>query len=526
MSRGHDYDAVIVGGGLGGLSAAARLARAGLRVLLVEAHDQPGGYASTFERGGFTFEVSLHLIDAVGPGQPNRPMLDDLGLGDRVTFLEPSCLRREIWPAHDLRLPRGMAHYVDLFAAHFPKDKAGLAALADLARRVHDEFHAREAEADTWGWRSEPLAGPQGAWADPSLGFDSSSLLSPLGPLGRRTAGAVVDDHVHDRRLRASLELFAHGWLGLPLDELAAIPFLIPWYSYQEFGGSYPVGGSAALSRALCDVVREHGGEVRLSCAARRILVSRRRARGVELADGSVVTTRAVVSNASPQHTFGSLIERDAMDPRYLARIERMRPSVSCLKVWLGLAGALAGPSDYDLYLCPSVDPLPGNREDPSMSNLSVVVPGNLHAGLVPDGRAVISITMLIEPAAYAAAEAAQPGWKARAAATLVRRVEEQLFPGLRERMQVMEIAAPPTFMRFTGNPGGSIYGWSARVDQSGARRLGPVTPIDGLTLAGAWTTPGGGFSSVMRSGWRAAGRILGAARGRGPGASSAMGAP
>jgi all-trans-retinol 13,14-reductase len=495
MDTREARDVVVIGAGLGGLSAAAYLASRGVSVLVVERHEQPGGYATMFQREPFSFEVSLHLMDAVGQGQPSRKLLDDLGVGDELVFRKPEALRREIWPELDVRVPHGVDAYLRLLGAHFPADRAGLEQLAELARTAHAdaiEIGARASLPDT---------------------LDTSRFLSLLGALGRRTAADVIDQRIGDRRLRGILDLFAWGWLGLPIEELSAMQWLVPWHSYHEFGGYYPVGGSCALSRALCRVIKAHGGEVRLATPARRIKVQRRRVQGVELAGGRFCTAKAVVSNVSPQRTFGELTDPAEVDPRYLHRMKRMEPSVSCLKVWLGLKAkprwSLEGPLDYDIYLNPSYERRGAERFDPSVASLSVVVPSHLDPGLVSEGRAMVFITMLMSAEAYAEAEALEPAFRDRAANTLIQRVEAALFPGLRELIEIMEVATPSTFERFTGNPGGSIYGWSARADQCGGARMDAVTPIDGLFLAGAWTQPGGGFTSVLRSGKRTGERIL-----------------
>lgn len=497
MQEREARDVVVIGAGLGGLSAAAYLARHGLSVLVVERHPQPGGYATTFQRPPFSFEVSLHLIDAVGPEEPCRKLLQALGVSDELAFQKPDARCREIWPEHDLRVPHGMDAYLELLGGHFPAERSGLAQLAELA-------HAAQKDTDEVSERSSlPDA------------LDTSRFLSLLGALGRRTAAEVIDQRVRDRRLRGILGRFAESSLGLPIEELSAIQWLVPWYAYHEFGGYYPEGGSAALSQALCGVITEHGGEVRLAAPARRIRVQHRRVHGVELAGGRFCAAQAVVSNVSPRLTFGELTDPAEVDPRYLHRMERMEPSVSCFKVWLGLKEEprcrLPGRLDYEVHLSPSYGRTAAERFDPGAAALSVIVPFALSPAEGAEGgaRRTMALTMLMSAEAYAAAEAADPSFQARAAETLIGRVEAALFPGLRGLIEVMEVATPSTFERFTGNVGGSIYGWSARPDQCGGARMDAVTPIDGLFLAGAWTQPGGGFTSVLRSGKRTGERIL-----------------
>jgi prolycopene isomerase len=484
-------EVVVIGAGLGGLAAAAHLAARGVAVTVLEAHDRPGGYATTFERGDFTFEVGLHLLDAVGPGQPGRLVLDALGIGDLdLDLLSPAHLRREIWPDLDLRVPQGLPAYLDLLGRHFPAERDGLGRLAALAQRLHGESIALDS----------PL--PRGA-------LDTAGSLGPFSPLARATAGAVVDAHLGDRRLRAVLDLFASGWLGLPLDRLSAIQWLIPWYSYHALGGSYPRGGSPALSLALAATIARAGGSVRLSTPARRIQVRRGRVTGVELETGELLETRAVVSNVSPQQTFGALLDPALVETRYLARLARMEPSVSCFKVWLGIDSSVDESLDYDTYLAPSYEPRREGAIDARAAAISVVLPTRLSLDLAPESRAIVSMSMLVDTGAWSAAESAQPGLRTATADILIDRVETALLPGLRDRILARDLATPATFERFTRNPGGSVYGYAARVDQCGSARLDHATPIDGLHLAGAWTRPGGGFTSALRSGLRAARDVL-----------------
>jgi phytoene dehydrogenase-like protein len=489
MTRSVDFDAVVIGAGLGGLSAASTLARGGQSVLVVERHDQPGGYATAFRRGGFSFEVSLHLMDAVGPGQPNGALLDSLTTGCKapLSFRRPDVLRREIWPDCDLRIPWGMDSVLEVLAAEFPHEREGMRRLATIARMANEtsrEFDlAPSPTSDGW--------------------------LSPSSALGRRTAAEVISSEIGDRRLQAMLSSFSSGWLGLPIERIAALPFLVAWYSYHHHGGYYPDGGSAALSQAIADSVEASGGRILLGCGARRIVVRRRRVEAVELDDGRAVTTRVVVSNANPLHTFGTLVDGAELDASYLRRLQGMEPSVSAVKVWLGLEGGLPpdAPRDYDTYLNNHPAAL-ASPFDPETAHLSVVIPQNLDPGAT---QTKMSITMMMDARAYPGARA--PDFKERAGDTLVRRVDQALMPGLTARIGAMEIGVPRTFERYTGNPGGSLYGWAPRLGQLG--RLDAATPIAGLWLAGAWTPPGGGFTSVLRSGRRTGHRILEASKKR-----------
>jgi prolycopene isomerase len=479
-----ERDAVIIGAGLGGLACAARLARGGASVLVVEQQPEPGGLAGAFRRAEFTFERSLHLMDAVGVGQPHRALLDELGVTDALELCRPAVLRRELWPEHDLLVPHGTEPWLELMTRSFPREAAGLVDFVRTAERAH-AASLSSVEAAT----APAASAQQGAWG-------------AEGELARRTAAHVVDAHLGDRRVHAMLDSFSSEWLGLPLTQIGALQFLIPWYSYQAFGGAYPVGGSEALVRALVGQIESAGGEVLLGCGARKIVVEQRRVRGVELASGRWVPTRVVVSNASPQATAHDLLEPGSLEPRYARRLARLEPSVSCVKVWLGLAERRSEvePTDYDVGLRPSYD-APSDELDTDMRRVSVVRPSCLEPTLAPLGRDVVVVTMVIAPGTWPSASTMSTEVRDEVADTLVERVERALLPGLRAATVLREIATPETFERRAGQFAGSIYGSHARAGRSLGWRLPAETPLHGLWLVGASTRWGAGVTSVLRSG-------------------------
>lgn len=475
-------DVVVIGAGLGGLAAAATLAREGASVLLVERHAQPGGYASSFRRGPFEFEVSLHLMDAVGPGEPGWVLLESLGVA--LDFAEPRILRRELGPGHDLEIPRGRRELERVIAERYPDQIAAFSELLELGER------AQKASLELDG------GAPRGL----------QETLELLGPLARVSAAEVIDAKIGDPKLRDVLERFAIGWLGRSLPALRAPELLVPWYSYHALGGGYPIGGSAALANALVQVIERAGGEVALSCAARRIAVERHRAEAVELEDGRRVSCNAVVSNVCPSVTFGSLIDPAELPGAERARYQRLRPSLSCFKVWIGTHRPIESPA-YEVDLTATV-PGPRDRLDPRTGRLSVVVPSALGRGFSePEGR-VLSVSTLVRPEQMEGA-----GTREELGEAVIVRLERELFPGLSTNIAAMEIATPQTFEKFTGNPLGAIYGGSIRGGALDGWRPPARTPIDRLFLTGAWTQPGAGFTTVLRSGRRAAREVMHARR-------------
>ena len=122
------YDVVVVGAGIGGLTAAALLANKGLQVLLVDKNERAGGYAQSMERGGFTFDLAVHLISGCNEGGTVRSVLDDLDVLDEVEFMKPAIFYRCIFPDFRIDVSIGLKQFAEVHAREFPQEGQVLSA--------------------------------------------------------------------------------------------------------------------------------------------------------------------------------------------------------------------------------------------------------------------------------------------------------------------------------------------------------------------------------------------------------------
>jgi len=120
------YDVIIIGAGLGGLTAGAKLAKEGKSVLLLEQHDRPGGCATTFKRKDFTMEVGLHEMDGLHPGDMKNRIFADLGISERVEFLPVPEFYRFNNERNDLVIPHDPEEAKAILKSHFPDQEKGI----------------------------------------------------------------------------------------------------------------------------------------------------------------------------------------------------------------------------------------------------------------------------------------------------------------------------------------------------------------------------------------------------------------
>jgi len=491
------YDTIVIGAGLGGLSAAAAFARKGYHTLTIEQHDKPGGFATTFRRGPFTFDVSLHST-TVGERNGLRNLIGPFPEIEDVEFVPHPSLFRTIFPDFDLRVPqRDPGAFARLLAERFPQEKAGIDALFADMRGLGEEVN-----------RLSQLRG------QPNM----QTFVKDYPLLARHsmhTWGQMVDARLQDAKLKAMVS-FLWGYYGLPPSKLSAFYYAIPTAGYLGGGGYYPKGRSQAISDALVRFIEARNGKLLLKTKVERILVENGAAVGVRCADGAEYRARAVISNASAETTFSQMLEPSDATRAYQERMAKFSRSLSAFQVFLGLKQDLVGKlgiKDSEIGIVPGYDDEAGYAAmlsaDVEHGGCGVMLYDNVYTGYSPKGKNTINILALqgyehwrkFEADYRAGRKTAYRAEKERMARVLIERVEKTLLPGLSKAIEVKEVGTPLTHWRYTSHPEGAIYGWNQTVGNSGNRRVSHATTVKGLYLSGAWSQPGHGYGAVLASG-------------------------
>lgn len=503
-SRG-ELPVVVIGGGLGGLSAAASLARRGFPVTLVEQHIKPGGYATTFQRGPFDFDVSLHQTSSAQGGL--RATLEATGVLGKVETVETPELVRIITPDHDLIWPqRDPDAVVDQLVRLFPDEEEGVRDFFDLIDGILEEG-LKEFDPESWlGRIAFPLTHRK-MWG-----------------VRNKTLADVLDEHVQDEKLRAILSSF-WPYYGLPPSSLSGFYYCIATAGFLRFGGHYIRNRSQDLSNVLMEAIESAGGRVMLGTKASFITVENGAVSGVTLSDGTHIPAMAVISNASVPATMEMLGAGAAQtnDQReYLEKLESYRPALSSFVVWLGLNQEIRGTVDgYEIFVLSGYDPEKAYETwlacDPVDADFGVTIYDNAFEGYSQPGTSTVAVLMLsgyepwrqYEADYFAGRKEAYNAEKERIARVLIQSAEERVIPGLSSMIEVIEIGTPLTNRRYTGNPQGAIYGYEQSLANAFMTRLPNTTPFQGLYLASAWTNPGGGYQPCLQAGTIAAQGVM-----------------
>jgi len=490
--------AVVIGAGLGGLSAAAYLAKNGFRVDLFERHNTPGGYATSFVRNGYEFEASLHELSGIGPVHNRGPchrLLAGCDVAHRVEFLPVNNFYTSLFPRFKATVPLGWEAAEEAYCKQFPKERKGIRRLMTFMHSAFDEMKI--------------LMRKMGPLDIVTLPVRASHVIRSAG----LTTSQAIDREISDPGLKA---FFCNVWgyYGLPPSLLSFSLFLSGNASYFEYGPYHVKGTSQALSNAFVAAIEDNGGTVHLRNGIRKITVSGNRVSGVTTDGGDSCPADYIVSNANPIHCCYELIGRENVPPGYLKSLARGHIGISTFNVYMGLdcPAENLGLTEHELFINDDYDLDEHYRTMFRIEKQKYWVLTNYNASdpeFSPPGTSVVVITALQDYGSWSRVPPERYADTKNRMAEVMIDAADKVAPGLKDHIAVLEIATPITNMRYSNNPGGSIIGFDFDVTASPIFRLGNRGPLGGLYFANAWVRIGGGYEPCITSGYLASIEVM-----------------
>ncbi len=502
----QSYDAVVIGSGIGGLTAGAYMANYGIKVLVCEQSLRPGGYFNSFKRKGYTFDGGIQGCEDSGL---LRPMLRQLGLLGRIEL----CRSRLAFVTPDIFCPleklTDLELLFDQLKQVFPHESLGIERFKQESVEMCQVMEALTKAPNPMFQSVQQMALGMPIW----IAKYSSQLkhLKAFSTLLSLPIEEYLATFIKDKNL---IKFLAIGYRGSPA------PFSMTFF-YALSDYYYPAkGGMQALSNLLAQYIAEQGGEVRCKTLVENILIEKGQAVGVVLKGGETIRAPFIINNGDARRTFSEMVPPDIVPDEYQRRLQESVVGESVFSVYLGVdipPEKLPTQGCPHLLLTPSYEPVAIEEIDthPDFFRRALTMislPSLFDPTLAPAGKSVIIMQC-------AATIQSMNHWgtkdgkrtekykacKKKIAGQLIDNAE-QIIPGLSKKIELQLEATPFTFRDATLNTNGAAVGWTYHPREAfkgGIKGLfgSSNTPIKNLYQVGHWIMSPGGAPAGLMSG-------------------------
>jgi len=487
-----ECDVIVIGAGIAGLTAAALLSRSGLKVVLLEKQSRPGGYFMGFKRKGFTFDSSIQWLNGCNEsGHAGRifgyigPDFPKCKMSDRI--------RRYKGESFDYLLTGDPYMLRDRLINDYPGETDGIIRFFEDCRRIGVHFDKI----------NRCLRTKETMPASERFIFGIKMLLwvIPVWKYLWISAEKGLNKYFKNNEIK---KIFCGE------EKFMSIIMPIGWVFVKDLLFP-PEGGAEVFVHWLCGKIQNSSSQIFLNSGVREVLVKNKMAAGVSLYDGRVIHSKYVIAACDVETLYERMLPDGAVHSRTIRRLRDADLYCSSLTVFLGLD---CDASDLGLQgelICLTVDDILRKEHtggDPYKSTLVVQAPSARDKSLAPGGKS----TMIIHCSAridygnfWKTDKNRERGkeyreFKQKYADILIERVEKGLKINIKKHIEVLEIATPVTYWRYTGNRNGSTMG-SRPTNKNIKNRLAHYkTPVKNLFLGGHWAEYGGGLPIAVKA--------------------------
>ena len=494
VTTDRDYDAIVIGSGIGGLVTATQLAAKGAKVLVLERYIIPGGSAGYFERKGYKFDVGASMIFGFGDkGTTNLLTKALAAVGMNLeTIPDPVQIYYHLPGQIELKVHYQYEKFLQELINLFPQEAKGIRGFYDECWKVFNYLNSMDLLS-----LEEPRY------------LMRTFLQHPLSCLGLarylpQNTGDIAQHYIKDPILCKFIDLECYCWSVMPASHTPMINAGMV-FSDRHYGGvRYPKGGVGQIAQKLVIGLNNYGGVIKYKARVTKIIVEAGKAVGVKLATGEEYRAKRIVSNATRWDTFDKLLPPENIPPKEQKWRTRYQKSPSFLSLHLGVRANILPPGTE----CHHILLEDWDKMETPAGTIFVSIPTILDPNLAPPGHHIIHT---FTPSKIHEWEGLSPQEyqekKELAAENLINRLAT-IFPGLSSALDYQEVGTPLTHRRFLGREDGT-YGPIPRTKLAGLLGM-PFnrTEIPGLYCVGDSTFPGQGLNAVAFSGMSCSHRI------------------
>lgn len=477
-----EYDAIIIGAGMGGLASAVYLGQLGYSVLVVESHNRPGGYAHSFRRKKFVFDSAVRIVAGAEYGLLSE-LLEKANLNMELNFKKMDDIYSVYYPDKNFTVPRSKEGLINAYIKQFPKEADNINRLVNEMEKIY-------------------LSTIEMLKEEKSTTIISNKIFMKY---KNYTFHDMVSEYLDDSNAIYSFSAL-WAYFGTPPSKGSALFFAYAIMSYFKEDIYYLEGSFQNLATAFSKKIKSLNGEVVLNNEVTKINVSENSVQGVYLATNDYVKSNLVISNCDLTKTIFNLVGKDYWPKRYLNKISKLNHSTSAFEVFMGINYPLEKLNlSHETFIYNDYDYSEFERKHShlkdlgpeALSGLAITTPTLIDPSLAPEGHHTSIITTLVPYDIGVEWDSVKEDYQNQ-----LIKMAEKAIPNLSRHIVFVESGSPKTMERYTNNSNGAIYGWEQSINQMN-KRPQHETPIKGLYLSGQWTNPGGGVVSVILSGYQ-----------------------
>ena len=500
------FDTIIIGSGVGGLSTAICLARAGQKVLVLEQHDVPGGWCHSFYLNGHRFTPGVHYVGLMEKGQSTALLYEGLGIANELCVfrMNPAAYEHAYIGEERFDFPGNFEELMDKLIEKFPKEEKNIKKYLNLVRNVSAELQL--------------LPNVEGFWQHLTIPFRTKNM----GKYALFTLKRVIDWHIKDPLLKKILNI-QFGDHGLAPGK-ASFPLHCAVMDHYFNGGFYPCGGGGAIVKAMTNEIKKNNGLVKTQQAVKKILLedgNTKTAIGVELQSGEKIFAKCIVSNADPNTTYQKLIGKENLSKSLRKKLSNTAYSCTSLMLFLTVDIDLraAGMDSGNIWMMPDkdLDAVYEKMMLPDMTNANAFEGMFISCTTLKDPSSFDGKHHSIEAITYLDYKIFEKfsGESERRSTEYINFKEllkekmlktlEKVLPNIRKHIVHQELGTPITNEYYINSTRGSVYGTEKKLTQIGPFAYKAKSEIKNLYLCGASIVShgvaGAGYSGVQTAG-------------------------
>ncbi len=507
-----EYDVVIIGAGVGGLTAAALLSKAGFSVCVLEKEPHAGGYLAGFRRKHFRFDTAIHWLNQCMPGGMAAKIFDILGK-DHPNAIPQTRIRRYKGEDYDYLLTNNPDDLKEQWKREFPADADGIERFFRDAKKLGKAF----ANFSKIFRTEETMGFFERSKNKLNLAKFGMAFIPHLGYSGEEGVKKGLRKYFKDERLQ---RVFSAD------TELLSCLVPIGWAYYGDYQ-SPPKGGGQVIPEWMEHLIRYYDNHLFFKCTVQSILLENQTATGVKFQCRGVdyeVKSKYVIAACDVETLYNKMLPQHVISPKFRAKLSNAELYSSSVTVAIALdcPTEQLGFNEELIHISSAhVSRKDHTGGDPWKSEISILAPSLRDKSLAPEGCGTLTLFMpaymdfnnnwhteLDADGNYVRNESYKE-LKHKIAEALIERVERLLAPGLRQHILFYDVATPVTHWRYTGNKNGTMMGAKPGKANMQGKVAHYQTPVKNLLLGGHWAELGGGVPIAVKAGANATLLIL-----------------